>query len=156
MPSVHDVAKYILSRRAPISTWKLQKLLYYSQAWHLVWVEQPLFPARIEAWANGPVVPEIYRFHRGDFNVKKWTQGDASKLDGPSKASIDVVLETYGELSGYQLSELTHSEAPWLKARDGLPATAYSSSEITLRSMFEFYSALAQDDTAVAVGEIDW
>jgi uncharacterized phage-associated protein len=32
---------------------KLQKLLYYSQAWHLVWEDTPLFTARIEAWIDG-------------------------------------------------------------------------------------------------------
>ena len=39
------------SQRARTS-WKLQKLVYYCQAWSLVWDEEPLFEARIEAWAN--------------------------------------------------------------------------------------------------------
>jgi uncharacterized phage-associated protein len=32
MASVHDVASYILHKTGSISTWKLQKLAYYSQA----------------------------------------------------------------------------------------------------------------------------
>ncbi|WP_307850044.1 MULTISPECIES: type II toxin-antitoxin system antitoxin SocA domain-containing protein [unclassified Saccharopolyspora] len=38
---------------------KLQKLVYYSQAWHLVWDERPLFDEPVQAWANGPVVPDL-------------------------------------------------------------------------------------------------
>ena len=45
---------------------KLQKLVYYAQAWSLVWDEAPLFHARIEAWSNGPVAPALYREHRAD------------------------------------------------------------------------------------------
>lgn len=60
MANVRDVADYILAQRGPMSAMKLQKLVYYSQAWHLTWAEEPIFDARIEAWANGPVVPLLY------------------------------------------------------------------------------------------------
>ena len=52
-----------------MSAMKLQKLIYYSQAWSLVWDDEPLFPERIEAWINGPVVPELYERHKGEFKV---------------------------------------------------------------------------------------
>jgi len=66
MANVFDVARYILKHTGPVTAWKLQKLVYYSQAWSLVWDVRPLFPERIEAWANGPVCPELYAQHRGD------------------------------------------------------------------------------------------
>jgi uncharacterized phage-associated protein len=72
MTTAHDVAAYILERCGPMPVMKLHKLLYYCQAWSLVWDERPLFPERIEAWANGPVVPEIYEYHRGHFKIDKW------------------------------------------------------------------------------------
>jgi len=59
MANVRDVAQYILGKVGQTSTWKLQKLVYYSQAWHSVWEDEPLFDAGIEAWANGPVCPEL-------------------------------------------------------------------------------------------------
>ncbi len=37
MVSIFDVATYILKKKGPMTTWKLQKLVYYSQAWSLVW-----------------------------------------------------------------------------------------------------------------------
>ncbi len=48
--SVQDVAAYIIERHGRMSSMKLQKLVYYSQAWHLVWDDEPLFPERIQAW----------------------------------------------------------------------------------------------------------
>ncbi len=50
MANVHDVSAYILKHWGPMTAMKLQKLVYYSQAWGLVWDEEPLFPERIEAW----------------------------------------------------------------------------------------------------------
>lgn len=156
MANVHDVAAYILRSRGEMTTWKLQKLLYYSQAWHLAWLEAPLFKARIEAWANGPVVPEIYREHRRQFSVGSWPDGDASKISGASKKVIDNVLGSYGGISGRNLSVLTHNEAPWREARKGLAPTAPSQAQITPAAMQEFYAALDADRDAVAVTEVDW
>jgi uncharacterized phage-associated protein len=42
---------------------KLQKLVYYAQAWALVWDDEPIFDEEIEAWANGPVVRGLYEAH---------------------------------------------------------------------------------------------
>jgi uncharacterized phage-associated protein len=156
MASAHDVAKYILDHQGSISTWKLQKLVYYSQAWHLVWAEKPLFQDRIEAWANGPVVPNLYSQHRGQFSVEKWRKGDTERLVKAEKQTIDRVLSSYGELSGQQLSQLTHNERPWEEARKGLEPTESSSTQITLESMSAFYLAVAADEEAVPIGEIDW
>ena len=67
--SVDDVAAYILSRKGPMSAMKLQKLVYYCQAWSLVWDDAPLFREPIEAWANGPVCPPLWERHRGRFEL---------------------------------------------------------------------------------------
>ena len=65
MPNVLDVAGCILQQRGAMTTWKLQKLVYYSQAWALVWDDDAIFPEEIEAWANGPVVRKLYNAHQG-------------------------------------------------------------------------------------------
>lgn len=157
MASVHDVAAYILSKQdAPISTWKLQKLVYYSQAWHLVWDEEPLFAEKIEAWANGPVVRPLYLKHRGQFSVSEWRWGNPDALSESEKATINLVLASYGGLSGRQLSHLTHSEAPWRDAREGLGPTDLSSAPITLDAMQAYYEALDADDGAEPIDAIDW
>jgi uncharacterized phage-associated protein len=150
MATVFDVAAYILDKQGDTTAMKLQKLCYYSHAWHLVWDERPLFSEPIEAWANGPVSPSLYAAHRGAFRVSSmpgWTQADPSKLSAGERATVDAVLEFYGAMSAHQLSELTHSEEPWAYARSGLPAGARSNKVITDDSMARYYDGLTRAAT---------
>lgn len=142
MPSIHDVAKYILTQKGEMTTMKLQKLCYYSQAWSLVWDEDPVFEDKIEAWANGPVSPALFKEHRGQFKVSDNSRGDISKLSPVNLETIDSVLKYYGDKSGVWLSDLTHKEQPWLTAREGLLETERGNREITLGSMSQYYGNL--------------
>lgn len=139
--TVHDVAAFILQRQGEMTAMKLQKLVYYSQAWSLVWDEAPLFGDEVEAWANGPVVRSLYKRHQGMFKVKEW-DGDPKTLSDAQRDSIEKVLEFYGDMSSQALSELTHQEAPWAEARKGLSPTDPSSRVITHAAMVEYYSSL--------------
>nr|WSY53818.1 DUF4065 domain-containing protein [Streptomyces sp. NBC_00886] len=148
MGNANDVAAYILSKTGPQSAMKLQKLCYYSQAWSLVWDEEPLFDDRIEAWQNGPVVRSLYAQHRGQYTVSTWPSGDASNLTPDQQASIDAVLGAYSKLTAQQLSDLTHSEQPWIRARADVPVGERSEAEISKESMRDFYASLAsRNDT---------
>lgn len=140
MTTAHDVAAYILRRKGEMTAMKLEKLVYYSQAWSLVWDEEPLFEDRIEAWVNGPVVPALYRRHRGMFKVADWPSGDPGSLSPKQRETIDAVLDYYGDKSSQWLSDLTHREAPWMQARKGLEPGDPSRREITHASMAEYYS----------------
>ena len=142
MANAHDVAAYILERQGEMTTMKLQKLVYYSQAWSLVWDEEPLFPEPIEAWANGPVVRDLYERHRGKFKVRTWRGGDPRKLTATQKETIDAVLGFYGDKSSQWLSDLTHNEDPWRLARGDLSAGERGSSVISHAGMMEYYSSL--------------
>ena len=142
MASAHDVAKYILQRQGEIDTWKLQKLVYYSQAWHLVWEGEPLFDESIEAWANGPVVRALFNEHRGRFKMGRWPRGRVSRLTKSQRESIDVVLKHYGKRTGYALREQTHKEPPWRDARKGLPTGVPSNRRITLDAIASYYGSL--------------
>ena len=85
-PSVHgvfDVAEYVLSEVGYVSTMKLQKLVFYSQAYSLVTFDEPLFSDDFEAWVNGPVCPPLFRAHKGLFVVGKGdlrAEGDLGKV----------------------------------------------------------------------------
>jgi uncharacterized phage-associated protein len=143
MANVLDVARYILSRLGPMSAMKLQKLVYYSQAWSLVWDERPIFEDRIEAWANGPVSPRLYNVHRGHFQVSEdLIPGDPANLDGEALETVNNVLDFYGDKSAQWLSDLTHMERPWLEARDGLAPGERGAREITPACMAEYYASL--------------
>lgn len=144
MSSVHDVARYILRKRGSMSTWKLQKLVYYSQAWHYVWEDEPLFPEPIEAWPDGPVAPDLFKEHKGKYTISLSTykQGTLRHLTAAQKSSIDAVLDFYGERSGHWLSELTHKEAPWMDARAGLGKNERGHERIELEAMGRYYAPL--------------
>ena len=142
MANVFDVSAYILQKAAPVTAMKLQKLVYYAQAWSLVWDDEPLFPERIEAWANGPVCPPLFAEHRGQFTVVSEPKGDASALKERERDTVDAILEVYGDKTAAWLSDLTHREAPWINARKGLPDGVRSDREITHAAMTEYYDLI--------------
>jgi uncharacterized phage-associated protein len=142
MANVYDVAAYILEKQGETSTMKLQKLVYYSQAWSLVWDDKPLFEEPIQAWINGPVVPELYKTFQGEFSVKVCSKGDSKKLTDSEKETIDVVLGGYGNKNAQELSDLTHRETPWQDTRKGLSPSERGESVISLTSIQEYYASL--------------
>lgn len=144
MASVFDVARCLLRKHGPMTTAKLQKLVYYSQAWSLVWDEKSLFREKIQAWANGPVVPTLFKAHQGKFNVNvsSFPQGKIRNLDKDQKDTIDSILAVYGNKSAQWLIDLTHLEDPWLNARKSCKPGEKCSTEITQGAMYEYYSGL--------------
>lgn len=145
MATVFDVAAYVLNRRGVMSAMKLQKLCYYAQAWSLVWDDKPLFEEEIQAWANGPVCPALYDVHRGRFDVGPDLlegRGNPDVLNDEQQATVDAVLGYYGGKPSTWLSELTHSEAPWVDARADLTPGMRGNTPITLAAMAEYYGSL--------------
>ena len=95
--TVHDVAAAVPAEAGePLGAFKLHRLVYYCQAWHLVWEWRTLFPERIEAWASGPVVPALYEKHRGSYVVTAWPDGD------PGRLSANLLLGNL-DLSGVEM-----------------------------------------------------
>ena len=148
MVSALDVASYILARSGQMTAMKLQKLVYYCQAWSLVWDDKPMFHEKIEAWINGPVIPQLFDAHRGQYGVNEIAAGDPRKLSEEQKETIKAVLKFYGTKSSQWLSELTHKEAPWRKAREkaGLTDRERGNAEITHEDMYEYYDGLVSKD----------
>lgn len=146
MQTAATVARYILrffqQAGDPISNLKLQKLLYYCQGWHLAVRGAPLFPDRLEAWVHGPVQPGVY----GTYKHNRWssiTEDLAeANLTPDEKSVVDEVLSVYGADSGYELELRTHSEAPWLMARGGIPNDQESNAVIPHAAMDAFFRSL--------------
>lgn len=144
MPSALDVAQFILEQRGPLTTMKLQKLVYYSQVWSIVWDDDVLFPEPIQAWKNGPVVRDLWEATRGRFRVDHVPGGNASVLSPLHRETVNGVLGAYGDKDAQWLSDLTHMEQPWM--------TAYAkgqNSEIDLEEIAEYYSSIGPDEAAV-------
>ena len=143
---VFDVAAYILQKMGTMTTMKLQKLVYYSQAWSLVWDEKQLFEEDIEAWANGPVVRDLFDYHRGIYEISAMPIGNPRLLNQEQQETIDAVLGYYGNKSAQWLIELTHMEDPWIQAREGLPPLERGNKVIPLDTIADYYSSLPVED----------
>jgi uncharacterized phage-associated protein len=139
MPTARDVAAYILDERGPMTAMKLQKLVYYAQAWSIVWDDDAIFPEEIEAWKNGPVVRELWDSHRGQFRVFEISCGNPDALDDEQKDTVDQVLNFYGDKNAQWLSDVTHMEDPWKEAWEKGP-----NSVITKESLAEYYSSIGE------------
>ena len=163
-----ELSKYVIAKYdfygEFISNKKLQKFLYYIEAWALVHMES-IIDEDFQAWVHGPVIPEVYQEYRHfgysplsfeypnnapnaskfieNFVAQKVKEGvnpDVFKL-------IDDVLEEYGELNAFQLERLTHAEDPWLIARKEIPSLAHSNNIIDRQIMKDYYSKVIQEES---------
>ncbi len=132
------------SPRKVITNKKIQKLVYYAQAWSLVINKRPIFDEKIEAWVHGPAIKSLYdRYKEFSFNAIKKEPDSAliNLITEEDRKILDQVWDVYGKYDSSYLEALTHSESPWQDAREGLSVDEISENEITLESMKEFYSS---------------
>ncbi len=120
MLTAHDVAKLFLrwarENGDTITNLKLQKLLYYAQAWYLVNYHRRLFDDDIEAWDFGPVIKSIYRKWKGfDSKPIQYTP-NGKEEDVFDKHQLEFLVEFYQVFSSFSstaLVSMTHNEDPW-------------------------------------------
>lgn len=140
-----DIARYFIIKayrdgiEAEMTNMKLQKLLYYSQSLHLALYDEPMFPEEIQAWRYGPVCPPAYRFY-SEFEAKQLPIPKEEILYNIPLKQQEVLEETweyFGGYHAYRLSNMTHTEFPWRKARKGLPHDASSTEPILVEDLKE-------------------
>lgn len=122
---------------------RLQKLLYYAQGWSIALRGQPLFRESIEAWANGPVVREVYREY-ADFKnqpISETRPVDSIALNRNEKDFVRSIWEHYKVYSAWKLREMTHQESPWLHARGDCREEEASQAEIEHGEMLRFFES---------------
>jgi uncharacterized phage-associated protein len=126
MANVQDVAKYFLTLSEPdegdfVSNLKLQKLIYYAQGFHLAIHGQPLFPDPIQAWAHGPVVPNLYHHYKdhGSNGIPVPVEFNVDTLDAGVRELLNEVWNVYGQFSAWKLRNMTHDEPPWKNTERG-------------------------------------
>lgn len=153
MVNINLTADYVISAmladegQGTLSNLKLQKLLYYIEAWHL-----GIFGTRFydpeehfEAWVHGPVNRTIYnRFIQSKYLYSDITLADRQDtnptLSKDDKEFVDYILENYGKYSGMELETMTHNEMPWKEARNGLGVFDACNKIIPFESMKSYYS----------------
>jgi uncharacterized phage-associated protein len=146
MHTALDVAGWFLNeidRKAgdSITNLKLQKLVYYAQAWAATLLGRPLFDEPVEAWAHGPVVDVVYQEYK-QFGYQGLPGSRRRPRFSPvERVVLEDVLAIYGEHSAKFLEELTHGEMPWQSVWGDRPATSRSRREIPLPVLREFYGS---------------
>lgn len=151
----HIITHYVNEKGDTVSHKKLQKLLFYVEAWHLVNFGEPILEEDFQAWMHGPVVPELYQdLKEFGFNnitvindteetIDKEIEAIVVKNNIQDKVEfIHSVLENYGSLSSFDLELLSHSEKPWIDARGGCLPHERCTNIISKKAMLDFYSSL--------------
>lgn len=148
---IDDACDYIIARLheagAALNLLKLQKLLYYVQAWHWAFHGRGLFVGRFQAWVHGPVNREIYdRFRETKslyspvFSSDVRPSFSATVLPPNAVRHINSVLDVYGQFTGDQLEEMTHREDPWIRARGEVAPNERCENLIDEPFMGEYYA----------------
>ena len=151
-----DASKYFIVRAyeegkdSSMTNMKLQKLLYYAQSLHLALYDQPLFDEEIQAWRYGPVCPPAYRYY-SDYEGNQLpipSDSGLSSIPLETKELLEETWEHFGVHRAYKLSDMTHDEMPWRKARGDLPREAQSRAPLDIEEMKKLgKSKLAEIET---------
>lgn len=146
-----DVSRYFLylanQERKPVTNKKLQKLVYYAQAWSLVLNNKKLFNEPIEAWVHGPAVRSLYvQYKKFGFEpIQEEIRPDTISVSEKTKELLGAIWKIYGKMDAGYLEMLTHSEKPWQEAREGLQGSESSGNEISLETMRSYYSGKLEE-----------
>jgi uncharacterized phage-associated protein len=148
------VADYFIKKneedKKGLGALKLQKLLYYAQAWNLVINDGKLFDQEFQAWVHGPAIPEVWQaFREFDFNVDhpEFLEKEFNQFSDKEKEVLDMVWHVYGKFDGKYLEMLTHQEEPWQKARNELGTDTASQNVISDESMKSYYEQRLEEAT---------
>lgn len=138
--------------KSGFSNKKLQKMLYFAQAWYLAIYDKELFPDDFEAWIHGPAIRHVYGLYKNfgysRINLIK-NNKDFSSLTEKEKGFLDMIFEIYHKFDAQHLEFLSHNDTPWIDARNETPPNFASLNVISKESIKVFYkeklSALKQD-----------
>jgi putative zinc finger/helix-turn-helix YgiT family protein len=120
---IESASNYIIKNSVEITPLALQKLLYFTQAFHKVFTGNFIFDEDCEAWVHGPVYREIYfKYKDHGYNPieDSMRQFECFDLTQNERDIIDAVINYFGCYSGKVLENMTHFEAPWKETRNGL------------------------------------
>lgn len=139
-----------LVKLAPVETLKIQKLMYYCNAWSLALRDRPMFADEIQAWKHGPVVASLYPYHRGSALINEWPFGSGANVSKNDSELAQQVIEIYGGRTGWALRELTHTESPWKDAWLDSEQGRVRGFEISHGTMRDYYrSVLLQAQSSI-------
>ncbi|HEY2839781.1 MAG TPA: type II toxin-antitoxin system antitoxin SocA domain-containing protein [Pirellulales bacterium] len=124
-----------------VTNLRLQKLLYYAQAWYLAIYGAPLFQEEFEAWPNGPMQPLVFGKYRHFGSRPIDAPAGVARLPKQEEKHIADLLQSYGRLSGFEIEQLSREETPWRESRLGLSDEEPSNRVILKNAIKRYYKA---------------
>lgn len=114
----NEILKIAKRQGKSLTPMQLVKLTYIAHGWSLAVLDRDLFADRIEAWKFGPVIPSLYhatkQYGRNPIPPSLIKENEASPFASDVNNFLEDVVQKYGQLSGFALSNLTHQEgSPW-------------------------------------------
>lgn len=145
--SAEQVAEYFLllvdeDAGDVMTNLRLQKLVYYAQAWRLAVLGQPIFDDDFEAWVHGPVIYHLYKKYE-DYNhtpIPRPASMPSLVVDERSRGILDEVWDTYGQFSAKGLENIARAEDPWISARRGCSPGDFCREVIPKDAMRAYYA----------------
>ena len=128
-----------------LSPAQAMKLLYYVQAIALAEDGHPQFDGTFEAWTHGPVEPEVWRFMSEHPDWRRLLMAEAPQLPEDAWERLREVYRVFGGLNAWELSQATHAERPWARARNGTRWDSQSHQPITETAIRDFYAEIVDD-----------
>lgn len=140
MYNVLDICRFIINycdeKDYSLSNLKLQKILYFIQAYFLSCTDskKPCFKEKIEAWTFGPVVPVAYHEYKqfGNTNIPRVThyieynennfwkskvmQYHDDIICNGDKEIIEKLVDKFAKYSTTALVNITYHQTPWMNA----------------------------------------
>jgi uncharacterized phage-associated protein len=138
---INHIVLDVAGKNAVVSKTKVIKLAYYCHARMLVASngKKKIFTSPPEAWDYGPVFPEVYSYLNEILEHSKLAdrnQIDTTEFSKELQNVYDDVMNDYSSLSGFELSDLTHDELPWIEAYN----SGHVNSIISNQTILEFYT----------------
>jgi len=122
---------------------KLQKLVYYAQAWHLALKGKPLFDDEFRLGFTARLCLRFMAGSRSIVGIPSSDKPDWPKLPRAIGEHLVEIFSVYGKYSAWDLERMTHQEMPWQKARQGLAPDDEGKQPISHKDMHAFYAKLA-------------
>lgn len=123
MIDVRDLAKYTINyanrKQISITNLKLQKILYYIAGVYAGVYNKRLFSENIEAWQYGPVVRSVYVEYCANGPLALYVDEKPTLECTSEELSLfDFVIDNKITMTGRELVNATHREAPWRTHRN--------------------------------------
>lgn len=151
---IEKVAKYILSKNYDITPLSLQKILYYTQSFHLALFNELIFEDDCLAWVHGPVYENIYHEYKSyKYNIIDTYEG-AIELTEEERVFVDSILNAFAYYTGKALEKFTHYEIPWNKARIGIKDSEGCSEKINKKDIEIYFVSICNKFNILNLGDI--